>query len=384
MRTEQALEEKTRSNPLRDESWQVLTIPKHYYTDPSILEREKEKIFSRSWQYAGHACHLPEIGSYFTVEFLNDSFLFVRDTERTIRGFYNVCQHRAHRLVNGQGCKKILTCPYHAWSYGLDGKLRSARGTDRGAGKFDIASYGLEPVRVEMLNDIIMFNMDPAAPSFESLVPGVAEELRQEIPRLSEFTMDKQPEGFGGSILDCNWKVLVDNCTECYHCVPSHPAFVDLIDMNTYQIKLHQIHAKHSAKIRRTDSEKAYSLTLTEGAEDFLVWHIWPNITIAKLPGATGLGVFVVDPLGVTQCRSRGHFFRLPTPETTEEAARREYVAKVLFPEDERICESVQLGLGSRGYRRGPFVAPDACDGGSEATVRLFQRLNLEALGEVA
>jgi carnitine monooxygenase subunit len=383
VRAELAMSEEAHLDAARTNSLPLLTMPKHYYTDPGILEREKERIFSRSWQYAGHTCQLPEAGSYFTVDFLNDSLLFVRGTEGTIRGFYNVCQHRAHRLVNGAGCKRVLTCPYHAWSYGLDGKLRSARGTD-GSADFDIASYGLEPVRIEMLNDIIMFNLDPAAPSFQNLVPGVAEELRQEIPRLSEFTTDKQPEGFGGSVLNCNWKVLVDNCTECYHCVPSHPAFVDLIDMKTYRIKLHRIHAKHTAKIRRTDSKSAYWLTLTEGAEDFLVWHIWPNITIAKLPGPTGFGVFVVDPLSVTQCRSRGHFFRLPGPETREEAARREYVAKVLFPEDARICESVQLGLASRGYRRGPFVAPAACDGMSEATVRLFQRLSLEALAEVA
>jgi len=379
MRSQQSGEKVIRPNLLEPERGNIMTLPKRYYTDPSVLEREKRKIFCRSWQYAGHACQLPDVGSYFTLDFLDDSLFFIRDAERRIRGFYNVCQHRAHQLVEGQGCKQILTCPYHAWSYGLDGTLRSARGTDRCQG-FESAKYGLEPVRVEMLNDIIMFSLDPSTPSFESLIPGVAEEMRREIPRLSQFVEDKQPEGFAGSILECNWKVLADNCIECYHCVPSHPAFVDLVDMKTYRIELHQMHAKHVAKIRRVDSKEAYSVTPTEGAEDFLVWHIWPNLTIIKFPGPTGFGVFAIDPLSVAQCRSRGHYFRCPGPDTSEEAARREYIAKVLFPEDKRICESVQLGLRSGGYRQGPIVAPEACDGGSEATVGLFHRLNLEAL----
>jgi phenylpropionate dioxygenase-like ring-hydroxylating dioxygenase large terminal subunit len=370
------------SNPLALASKSTMTMPKRYYIDPSILEREKEEIFRKSWQYAGHACQLPDVGSYFTLDFLDESLFFQRDADRKIRGFYNVCQHRAHRLVKGEGCKKVLTCPYHAWSYGLDGRLRSAPGSDRTPGFF-AEDYGLESVRVEMLNDIIMFNLDSAAPSFESLIPGVASEMHREIPRLGDLVLDKQPEGFGGSTLNSNWKVLADNCIECYHCPPSHSAFVDLIDMKTYRIELHQIHAKHTAKIRRRDSKRAYSVSPGEGTDDFLVWHIWPNLTIIKFPGPEGFGIFSIDPLTVDQCRSRGHYFRLSGPDTAEEAARRDYIAKTLWPEDEEICESVHQGLRSRGYRQGPLVAPDACDGASEATVRLFQRLTFAALGEI-
>ena len=358
----------------------LMSLPKWYYTDPKVLEREKDKIFAKCWQYAGHLGQLTEVGSYFTLEFMDESLIFVRDADRKVRGFYNVCQHRAHRLVEGQGCKKILTCPYHAWSYALDGRLLSARGMDR-TPHFLAADYGLEPVRVEMLNDLIMFNLDADAASFESLVPEVTSEMRLQIPRLHELVADETAEGFGGAVLNSNWKVLSDNCIECYHCVPSHPAFVDLIDMDSYRIELRQRNTKHTAKSRRADSKKAYSFDPSDGATDFVVWHIWPNITIAKFPGPAGFGIFVIDPLTTTQCRSRGHNFRLPGPETQESAARRRYMAKVLWPEDEGICESVQLGLRSRGYRRGPIVAPSACDGASEATVALFQRLTLEALG---
>ena len=111
----------------------LMSLPKWYYTDPKVLEREKDKIFAKCWQYAGHLGQLAEVGSYFTLEFMDESLIFVRDADRKIRGFYNVCQHRAHKLVEGQGCKKILTCPYHAWSYALDGRLLSARGMDRTA-----------------------------------------------------------------------------------------------------------------------------------------------------------------------------------------------------------------------------------------------------------
>jgi phenylpropionate dioxygenase-like ring-hydroxylating dioxygenase large terminal subunit len=382
MNSQGASQSQLLASPPAGASGSIMTLPKRYYTDPTILDREREAIFYKSWQYAGYAQQLPDVGSYFTIDFFGESLVFLRDSDRNIRGFYNVCQHRAHRLMKGAGCKRILTCPYHAWTYELDGSLRSARGTERGQG-FDARDYALEPVRVEMLNDLIMFNLDPGAQSFEMLFPGVASEMRLQIPRMSEFEPDKMPEGFGGSVLNSNWKVLADNCIECYHCTPSHPAFVDLIDMSTYRIELHRMHARHSATIRRVDSKKAYAVGPGEGAEDFIVWHIWPNITVAKFPGIAGFGIFQIDPLSVGQCRSRGHFFRLPGPDTAEEIARREYVAKVLWPEDEAICESVQLGLQSRGYRQGPLVAPDACDGGSEATVGLFQRLIFEALGDI-
>jgi carnitine monooxygenase subunit len=106
------------------------TLPARYYTDPAIYAWEQDAIFGHSWCYAGHLGTLAEPGSYFTCKIADQNILVIRGKDRVLRGFYNVCQHRAHELVKGSGKALFLTCPYHAWTYHADGTLRTARGSE--------------------------------------------------------------------------------------------------------------------------------------------------------------------------------------------------------------------------------------------------------------
>ena len=357
-----------------------LTLPAGYYTDPSIFVLEKERIFANCWQFAGHVEQLPQVGSFFTLELLDESLFFIRTSANEIKGFYNVCRHRAHQLLDGEGSTDAIVCPYHAWRYGLDGRLQHARNSEN-VGGFDKEKLSLVPVKVDLFFGIIMFNLNPQASSFESQTPGFADEVRVACPRVDELILKPAAaSGFTASELECNWKVLVDNCVECYHCKPAHSAFVDLIEMESYGITLHERHSSHVATSR--PESKAYSYIPNEQARGFGFWHVWPNMTFGTFPGTPNLAAFCSHPVSLTRSKARGLRLRLPTPPTAEEIERTRYVDQILWPEDKAVCESVQCGLGSRSYNQGTLMAQRPYTGDSEAVVHLFQRLTLEALGE--
>ena len=354
------------------------TLPGHYYTDPEIFEREKEHIFYRTWQFAGHVSRFPKVGSYLSVDLLDESLLFLRGADDEIRGFYNVCQHRAHQLLEGKGCTPSIVCPYHGWRYRLDGGLEYARNAEQVDG-FDTNDIRLSPIRTERFLDFIFFNLDPEAASFSSQVPGLEAEIRERVPALDELLPRDDAGGLGHTTLNCNWKVLVDNCVECYHCEASHPAFADLVDLDGYEIVAHRMHTSHTARSENPDNA-AYRFSPEQAAGAFAFWHVWPNLTFGRFPGSPNFSVFSADPIDLVRTRSRGDQLYLPNADSPQDVARREYIAQTLFPEDVAICESVQRGLGSRGYRPGRMMVTGDSSGRSESVAHLFQRLTLAAL----
>ena len=281
----------------------ALRLPAQYYLDDAILALEKERIFYSSWLLAGHVSQLPETGSYFSLEIFAEHLFFVRSEDDEIRGFYNVCRHRAHQLVQGSGCKSAITCPYHAWTYELNGKLRHARNADKVAG-FQPRELGLVSVRVEQFLGFLFFNLDPEASSFASQFPELETEVRKFTPQLDDLVADTH-EVRGGT-LRCNWKILLDNCIECYHCAPAHPAFVDLVDMDTYRIvcgALHTTHIVESTKIRNA----AYNYDPDNAVRHAVFWHLWPNVTLGVLPGSPNFGAFSIDPVSLDVTRPRSY-----------------------------------------------------------------------------
>jgi choline monooxygenase len=136
-------------------------LPGPYYTSPEIFDKEKEKIFSKSWIFAGHIEKVPKRGSYFTVRINDEEIFIIRESDDTIRAFYNVCPHRGHELVKGEGKKNVITCPYHAWTFRLDGQLNKARGTSE-LKDFNSDEACLSSVRVEVFAKLIFINLFPS------------------------------------------------------------------------------------------------------------------------------------------------------------------------------------------------------------------------------
>ena len=139
------------------------TLPSRYYTDPGIHDQEMSAIFQCSWLYVGHVSDLPDVGSYLTEEVAGQPILIVRSQDNSLRAFFNVCQHRGHTLLSGRGqLKGRIVCPYHAWCYGLDGALLSARMT-RDIPNFDLAEFPLKPIQLATAAGLLFVNFDPTA-----------------------------------------------------------------------------------------------------------------------------------------------------------------------------------------------------------------------------
>src|SRR5215510_10722668 len=159
-------------------------LPGYLYSDPAVFEREKQRLFYASWQVVAHESELPNPGDYVCATVVDQSLFVLRGNDGVVRAFFNVCQHRAHELLKGKGnVKSVIVCPYHAWSYELDGSLRGARAT-RTLPDFDPNAYGLAPVRLEQHLGFLFVNLDDEAPSLGTLAGGMFADMERDMPWL--------------------------------------------------------------------------------------------------------------------------------------------------------------------------------------------------------
>lgn len=355
-------------------------LPGYLYSDPAVLAEEKRRLFYKSWQVAAHDSELPNAGDYVCATIVDQGLFVLRGADGQVRAFFNVCQHRAHELLKGRGnVKSVIVCPYHAWSYELDGSLRGARAT-RGIPDFDPKSYGLEPVRLERHLGFLFVNLDADAPSLGDLAGDMFADMAREMPWIDELVVNPaysfNPDQ--GALLDSNWKVLAENCLECYHCGPAHKAYVDMIDVGQYTLMRHGAWMKSVAPVRSGDST-AYRVRTDEPVQHNAFWHLFPNIEFGLMPGSRALSAFVFTPVGAEQTQVSSLMLTLPGEGLAED--RVEYLTNVLWPEDAAICASVHRGLKSLGYRQGRFIAAADRTSISEINVHAFQRRYAAAMG---
>jgi carnitine monooxygenase subunit len=350
------------------------TLPARHYFDPAIHAWEQEAIFARSWCYAGHLGALAEPGCYITCRIADQNILVIRGKDGMLRGFYNVCQHRAHELLRGSGRAKVITCPYHAWTYHADGRLRTARGGENLPG-FDPSEFCLKPVKVETLANFVFVNLDAQALALARLSGGLEAEIRSYCPEIDRLVLARSLtyEVAG------NWKNSVDNFLECYHCHVAHSDFCDLVDMASYRSICHGIYSSHCGRAARLDS-KAYRYDGDARARQFGSWWLWPNLSIEVFPGAPNVNIFHHVPVGPEKTLHVFEFYmEQATPSPAQEDAIR-YIDEVLQVEDIALVESVQRGLHSRGYNQGRFVVDAGRTEMSEHAVHHFHGLVVEAL----
>ena len=227
----------------------VRSLEARYYTDPSIFEMERTGLLSKSWQFAGHSSQLEKTGDYFTFDLAGESLFCIKGRDGVIRTFYNVCQHRAHQLVSGEGTAHVVVCPYHAWTYDLSGQLRSGPNVKSVPG-FDRSKIYLTEVRCEIFLGFIFVNLDPQATEMNDWFPNVRREIEAFIPNWAELKSLEWveiPE-------KCNWKVSVENYSECYHCSLNHPTFsTGVIKPQTYDIQPQGYCLRHTTECNRLD-----------------------------------------------------------------------------------------------------------------------------------
>lgn len=350
------------------------TLPARYYTDPAIFAAEKEAIFYRGWHMACHANDLSEVGSYVTASIFDQKVFICRGKDNVLRGFYNVCMHRAHELLSGTGKAKVITCPYHAWSYHLTGELRTARGAEQLPG-FDFGEFCLTPVRVETFGHIVFFNLDDEAPSTASQFEGFDVELETHIPAFAGM----QRLNAWQSVVEANWKVVADNFLECYHCAPAHPAFADLVDLKTYHSECHAKYSSHIGGKVRPDN-KAYTFDPTAPVQMSAFWWLWPMGTVNLMPGDPAVALFWFNPISPTRTELHAVSYTPDGKMTPQLQRASQYAGAILSEEDNSLCESVQRGMASRGYHQGRFVVDPERSEISEHAVHHFHQLVAQAL----
>jgi phenylpropionate dioxygenase-like ring-hydroxylating dioxygenase large terminal subunit len=192
------------------------SLEQPFYTSPEILEIEREGWLARQWFMLGHGSEIPEPGGYMVRELLGESLIVVRDDGGRVRAYYNVCRHRGSRLYAEDGRASHLTCPYHAWGYRLDGSLRSAASLPAGTDK---SLLGLRPIRVQEIEGLIIASLAGDDELARTLNREFADGLRYHgIDRARIAARRSYPT-------QGNWKLVIENFIECYHCLPAHPEY---------------------------------------------------------------------------------------------------------------------------------------------------------------
>lgn len=192
-------------------------LPQAFYRDPAIYERDLARVFRDAWLYAGHVSELAASGDFRLVEVGRDPVILLRGEDGALRAFHNVCRHRGSRLVSQPcGNAQRLVCPYHAWAYGLDGSLQHARHMPA---DFDPAVHGLRPVALEELEGLLFINLAATPSDFAPVRAALSDALSRYGLADAKVACSRRYE------IAANWKLAVENYTECYHCAPAHPEY---------------------------------------------------------------------------------------------------------------------------------------------------------------
>lgn len=378
-----AIEQELASDRASGERLQAL--PAKYYADEAVLAREIEQLFFRTWQYACHISELETPGSYVATEILGQNVFVVRDANGELKAFYNVCPHRGHKLVEGSGKKRVIVCPYHHWSFSLDGALWSQRKkSTSNAPASNLVC--LNPVRVDRLLDFVFVNLDPNAASIAEFWPGVEEHILATCPEVRSYKLSTSAAAIHPTDVAANWKIQVDNFLECQHCRYGHESFSDMLDICNQKHSLQQNVAYNFIPSSGKANNLAYPLDPEHDVMDLHFWYLFPNLGFGQFAGPGNLSLFQWMPVGVD--RAIRVNASLEAPEATDpgmaerQQLRAAWGRNVLQPEDISFMESVQQGMTQRGFQQGWYIVDWENQEFSESMVRHFHELYLFHMGE--
>jgi choline monooxygenase len=313
------------STPLSEAS----TIPASWYSNPELAELEQRTVFARSWQVAGRATQVEKPGQYVTCEVAGEPIVVVRGDDGLLRAFFNVCRHHAAAVASGHcGVVSNLRCPYHGWTYSLEGALKAAPDLG-GVRRFDRRLMGLIQVPTAVWESWVLVKVEDIGPP-----PVQIQDLN-----LRSFHWFERRH----YMLDCNWKVFIDNYLDGgYHVPHLHHGLDRLLDYSEYQIELGDRFCVQWSPFQ--DNDRA------------LYYWIYPNFMINQYPDA--MDTNLVIPQGLTQTEVIFDFY---FTDVSEEARARNAASVAaserIQEEDASICQSVQRGLSSRAYTAGRLSA---------------------------
>jgi len=341
------------------------TLPYDWYADPAVLRLEQRHVFARSWQYAARLDQVAEPGRLTTAWAGSLPLVLARARDGELRGFVNVCRHRGHLLCDGDARREAIQCPYHAWTYGLDGSLRNAPRADREPG-FDRDALGLVPVAVEVFGPFVFVNPDTgAAPLADALgdLPAHLAEGGIDVDAL-RFHSRAESDDYA-----CNWKICVENFLECYHCSVAHPALAKVLDVSAdaYALAAQGALASQFGRPRERGDE---ARAVAHGQFHLL----FPGTVVNVMPGQPNLSIGPIVPRGPERTFRFLDYFVGPDADD-EWVADHLALDERVGAEDRALVEAVQRGVSSGGLETGTLLAE------SEQLIAWFQTRVVEALG---
>ena len=330
------------------------TLPARWYTDPAFLMLETDTIFAKTWQPVGRVELVQRHGDFFTCDLAGEPLVITRNKDGRLRGFYNVCRHRAGPVASGKGNRKSLQCRYHGWTYGLDGRLLNAPEFE-GVANWRKENVCLTPVRVAEWGPLIMACLDEDAPPLDTILGSIEREVAvKNIPMAKMGLIERRDY-----TINCNWKVYIDNYLEGYHIPMAHPGLFREIDYEQYRVDTFATFSKQHAPMRPASDVAALDrdrrFLRTEAEEEALYYWVFPNFMLNFYPD--NLQINVVLPLGHNRTLTifEWYFEQPGTGASWESMQNAIAFSDEVQQEDIIICETVQKGLQSRSYDSGRF-----------------------------
>ena len=356
------------------------SLPGWIYGDADFLEAEKERVFASAWQIVCHLNDIPNVGDYHTLNFLGEPLVAVRQRDHGVAAFFNVCRHRAARLLDGVGnCPGRIVCPYHAWTYDLDGGLTAIPQRKEFA-QFSADAYGLKPVETEVYRGFVFVRLQPGLPSVAEMFAPYEHELSmyrlEELQPLGRVTLRQR---------EVNWKNVTDNYSDAMHIPVAHAGLTRLFGQS-YGVEAQPWVDKMWGHLRDAPSsqpsERMYQAILPNVAHlpeshrrKWTYFKLWPNIAFDLYPDQ--IDFMQMIPLSPTQTLIREIAYAHPDSRREMRAARHLNwrINRRVSIEDKALIERVQHGMGSRSYTPGPL-------GRNEVALRSFARRLHELIPE--
>lgn len=322
------------------------TLPVEFYFAPEVHSLEQERIFSKSWQYACHISLVEKPGDYAVARAGDVPILVTRGADGVLHGLVNVCRHRLHSVVEGNGNASTLQCPYHGWVYGLDGHLKSAPRSKRET-SFECADIMLAPVSVEAWDQWVFVNPDPYAKSLEEITSEFRFRTDELNSDLSQYDFQLRYE----YTMDCNWKIWAENALECYHCPILHRDSYGrsyATDPERYHVYSTEDNIWHDAPIRWLPTGEQPS-----GLKGFRFAFTFPSSFFA-LDDYVGF-VGSVQPLAPEKCFAYVDMYSRPGADETVVNEWLKMWDQTLI-EDKRATDIQQVGYRSRTVPAGRLM----------------------------
>ncbi len=343
-----------------------VSLPGWLYRDPEYHEVEMERLIRPSWQIVCHQSDLAAEGDWRTLDYLGESVLVVRGNDGAVRAFSNVCRHRASRVVSGQaGRARRLTCPYHAWTYALEGRLIGVPRKSDYPG-LDTSRLGLHPVELETWRGFLFVRLVPGGPSVAEMMAPYEEEIApyrfEALEAIGRVTLRPRP---------VNWKNVADNYSDGLHINVAHPGLTRLFGQGYGIAAEEHVDRMYGDLLDRPSSnpsERAYQALLPEvdhlpasHRRRWLYFKLWPNLAFDIYPDQVDFMQFL--PVSPTETLIREISYAVPDDRREMKAARylNWRINRRVNAEDTALIEGVQQGMASASYTPGPLGESEVC-----------------------